>query len=35
MYTDFGFDNVIIDTKAKTKLMPCSKGEIRQQFILN
>ena len=33
MYTDFGFDNVIIDTKAKTKLMPCSKGEIRQQAL--
>jgi hypothetical protein len=33
MYTDFGFDNVIVDTKAKTKLMQCSRGEIRQQAL--
>ena len=33
MYTDFGFDNCIVDTKAKTKLMPISKSEIRQQSL--
>ena len=33
MYTDFGFENVTIDTKAKTKLMPCSLSEIRQQAL--
>ena len=33
MYTDFGFDNCIVDTKAKVKLMPISKSEIRQQSL--
>ena len=32
-YTDFTFDNVIVDTKAKARLDPIRAGEIRQQAL--